>query len=626
MTRGAEEPETQGPSDRTPFRTQPEGERLFVGPVERPDEYELVDMGRKGGEGIVFHARFRGTLPQPVTFAVKQLLPPPGMGAVDWPDQRLIDRWHEQLQLLYSVHHPHLVSYRALFWGWPPHPGGTCSGTPPRELRSWYLVMEWVESPSLNELVRGKAGLSPELLEVVIQVAAALEHLHSGAQTNGMALLHRDVKPGNIIVHPTRGAVLVDYGLLRVDEPDLTELPSWTGPYLAPEVHVDKTQSSKASDLWALAATAFFGITGQQPSPLNAPLMRRQLTEAVENQPGDPEAVVDAVMSVLERPPEARPASPQAWAARLKAAYPTTETPRSWARLRRHRFATVAAAILLVGAATAGGLVAASGSSKPPAAKSLGKATSSHSGSSRSSGSSESSSTSTTRASTTTAPQHSTSTTQGSSGVSSPPATGGTGASQGPALDTSQVANGQTALTLPSGSQEYVFGLIQGGAYPGQPFATGTTQSVTNADGNLSTAIAVTSSNSDSFSTQSQNYYIGGFAVSKFSSMTAKYGSNPGPGSSMTATVQFSVSQQNSLVVLLGLAGDQQCATFSNSVPGLSVDQDNQDTTVGTYVITIAHAVLAPGTYSVSYNTQFCYAGQDPNHATALVGAFVFSP
>lgn len=293
----------------------------FVGPEERPDEYELIDSGHKGGEGIVFRGRYLGTLPKPVTFAIKQLLPPPGLNPSDWPDQRLVERWNEQLKLLHLVHHEHLVGYRALFWGWPPHPASTCTGTPPRELRTWYLVMDWVDGPSLHDVVRSNLVPISERGLIVADVADAVDHLHSGADTAGMALLHRDIKPGNVLVHPSRGAVLVDYGLLRVEEPTLTEIPAWTGPYLAPEVHADKTRCSRASDLWSVAATAFFAITGDHPTPFDAPHMRLQLEEALAGQANNPGAVVDAVMSVLERTPDDRPTSPSAWGQRLRASF-----------------------------------------------------------------------------------------------------------------------------------------------------------------------------------------------------------------------------------------------------------------------------------------------------------------
>jgi hypothetical protein len=176
--------------------------------------------------------------------------------------------------------------------------------------------MEWA-GPSLHDLVRSGQTTIPDALAYVSQLADAVNYLHSGKDTAGMAVLHRDIKPGNVIISPTRGAVLVDFGLMRVEEPTLTELPAWTGPYLAPEAHADKTRTTRASDMWAVAATTFFALTGKQPSPFDTPGMREQLSSRLAGEVNDPARVVATLMDVLDRPPERRPPSPVSWATAL---------------------------------------------------------------------------------------------------------------------------------------------------------------------------------------------------------------------------------------------------------------------------------------------------------------------
>jgi serine/threonine protein kinase len=328
MTTADPEPITNADTQADVRASSAPEETLYAGPVSSPDEYELIGTGHKGGEGVVFQARYQGSLPRAVPFAVKQLIPPPGVSVGTWPDDKVVERWREQLKLLHLLHHQHLVAYQELLLGWPPHPKGTCSGEPPAELRTWYLVMERVEGPSLHDLVRAGDTDLAERMIYVNQLAEAVEYLHSGADSAGMTLLHRDIKPGNVIINKERGAVLVDYGLMRVEEPTLTELPAWTGPYLAPEVHADKTRTSRASDMWALGATAFFALTGRQPSPFDPMLMRRQLTDAV----GHSEGVVAPMMEALEQAPDRRPSSPAAWATAVlreanKVTPPLTPTP-----------------------------------------------------------------------------------------------------------------------------------------------------------------------------------------------------------------------------------------------------------------------------------------------------------
>src|SRR5262249_14410131 len=270
----------------------------------------------------------------------------------EWPPRELIDRWFAQLRLLQLVRDDHVVGYREIFVGWPPHAAtgdaGSYFAEPPAELRTWYLVMEWVDGSTFHQLVSdGQLSLLARV-DVIVEIAAAVDLLHSGASTQGMSLLHRDIKPGNIIVSPGRGAVLVDFGLLRVEEPVMTELPMWTGPYLAPEVHADKARSSRASDSWSLAATAFFALTEQHPSPMDCGVMRDQLRSSLEGRISAPERVVDVLMSVLDQPPDARPTA-RDWAPQLRDAIgaPPSSRPAPRARPRRRRRVWRAAAALI---------------------------------------------------------------------------------------------------------------------------------------------------------------------------------------------------------------------------------------------------------------------------------------
>ena len=305
-------------------------DRFYVGTFERPDDYEVLHQAHRGAEGVVWRACYRGKLPWPVELAIKQLFTSPavltgaeGDDGHSHRDLRLVDRWNEQLKLLHLIHHKHLVRYQELFKGWPPHPPRTCMGEPPEELETWYFAMEWIEGSSLHNMIRHGEMSFEQRVQTIFELAQAVEHLHSGEQTAGLALLHRDIKPGNVIVSPGRGAVLVDYGLLRVEEPGLmTEIKSWTDPYLAPEVHLDKRLTSKASDIWAVAATAFFALTEKHPAPnpLETEMMERELETALRPKVARPHTAVDIVMEALGAGPKERPTSPTEWARRLAGA------------------------------------------------------------------------------------------------------------------------------------------------------------------------------------------------------------------------------------------------------------------------------------------------------------------
>jgi hypothetical protein len=168
-------------------------------------------------------------------------------------------------------------------------------------------------------------------LRCLVEVAQAVEHLHSGTSNSGVVLLHRDIKPGNVVVTPEGSAVLVDFGLLRAEGPDMTEPPAWTVPYVAPEVLEDPTRTSRASDVWALAATALFAFTGKTPSASRPGWMRQCLVEHITGRVACPEAVAEAVLSVLEEHEPGRRPSAGEWAERLGSAVESQALGPDWA-------------------------------------------------------------------------------------------------------------------------------------------------------------------------------------------------------------------------------------------------------------------------------------------------------
>lgn len=126
-----------------------------------------------------------------------------------------------------------------------------------------WLVMEYVDGPSLARLVRERGPMSPAQAAAVIDdVAAGLVAAHAAG------VVHRDVKPSNILIPGDGPAKLGDFGIARGDgaEQTLTMTGAVTGSpaYLAPEV-VSGSGATVASDVWSLGATLFHVLTGRPP-------------------------------------------------------------------------------------------------------------------------------------------------------------------------------------------------------------------------------------------------------------------------------------------------------------------------------------------------------------------------
>jgi serine/threonine-protein kinase len=130
-----------------------------------------------------------------------------------------------------------------------------------------YFVMEYVEGTTVKaELEKGKIYPESEAVEIGLQIAQALDHAHR------RQLIHRDVKPGNIIVTKDGIAKLADLGLARhVEDPELARAERGatigTPYYIAPELIGGKQEADIRADIYSLGATLYHMVTGRPPFP-----------------------------------------------------------------------------------------------------------------------------------------------------------------------------------------------------------------------------------------------------------------------------------------------------------------------------------------------------------------------
>lgn len=137
-----------------------------------------------------------------------------------------------------------------------------------------FIAFEYVTGSNVRDLIRRSGNLSPtDTVNYALQIAYALKH------TSAMGVVHRDVKPSNIIITPQGRAKLVDLGLARKDHSETADLTVTgttlgTFDYISPEQAKDPRSVDVRSDIYSLGCTMYHMLTGQPPYPEGTALQK----------------------------------------------------------------------------------------------------------------------------------------------------------------------------------------------------------------------------------------------------------------------------------------------------------------------------------------------------------------
>src|SRR6266508_4096594 len=253
------------------------------------NRYVLQALLGRGGMGVVWRAQDT-LLAREV--AIKELQLPPSLSSAEVASMRA--RVLREARAAARLNHPGAVTLYDVV----------------QEEGNTFIVMELVDASTLAHLVRERGPLPPDQVAAIgLQVLDALRAAHR------VGIVHRDVKPGNVMVASWDGrAKLADFGIASLaGDPQLTSTGVVLGSpaYMAPE-QANGKPSGPPTDLWALGATMYYAVEGEPPFDKSGPV---PTLTAVVNDPPRPMrragALAPVILALLAKSPAERPSASQ---------------------------------------------------------------------------------------------------------------------------------------------------------------------------------------------------------------------------------------------------------------------------------------------------------------------------
>jgi len=202
-------------------------------------DYQLLEVVGRGGQGVVFRARQKSLNR---TVALKMI----GLGS--WATEAHLKRFRREAEAAASLEHPGIVPIYEVGEG-----DGSC-----------YFSMRFVEGGQLDQVIKRKPTSIRQAAELISKIARTVHFAHEHG------ILHRDIKPGNILLDAKSEPLLTDFGLARLVEAESTVTRTkevmGTPSYVAPEQATGNNLAvSSATDVYGLGAVLYQLLTGHPP-------------------------------------------------------------------------------------------------------------------------------------------------------------------------------------------------------------------------------------------------------------------------------------------------------------------------------------------------------------------------
>ena len=200
-------------------------------------KYDVIDVVGRGGMGVVYRAK-DPFLDRMVAIKIMTI------SYTDQPD--LLQRFYREAKATANLQHPNIVTVYEL---------GEHEGSP-------YLAMQYLEGASLDSILRSGQPLSLlQKIDIIIEACHGLSYAHQ------KGIVHRDIKPGNIMVLKDSSVKIVDFGIARIGDTNFTRTGQFMGSlnYMSLEQLNDKLQVDQRTDVYSTGVVLYQIITGCLP-------------------------------------------------------------------------------------------------------------------------------------------------------------------------------------------------------------------------------------------------------------------------------------------------------------------------------------------------------------------------
>ena len=208
-------------------------------------------------------------------------------------DEKFVRRFQREAIAASSLNHPNIVEVYDV---------GEDDG-------KYYIVMEYVDGKTLKSLIKKRGALTlPEVVDIMLQLTSAIAHAHESY------IIHRDIKPQNVIILEDGRVKVMDFGIAaQLNSNDLTQTNSVMGTvyYLPPE-QANGSAATIKSDIYSLGILMYELVTGRVPFKGDSPVevaikqMKEKIPSIVEQDPDMPQSIENIILRACAKNPKNR--------------------------------------------------------------------------------------------------------------------------------------------------------------------------------------------------------------------------------------------------------------------------------------------------------------------------------